>query len=141
MLLWNGADVRSVPDDAGAAAAAALAAAAVPQPPRLPPPPPPPPVAGAAATAALLSAWRAGALRCWSRRHHAVFSAAFRADVASLLLACLGSSATPGERNPLRLLSEHKLLRHVFVQLLKLHMGALPRAAAGEALPLEEPDY
>ena len=89
--------------------------------------------------------WFRGELRCWSRDAHAVFPSAFCNDVASVLLATLGSldferaeAAWPGlalHDNPLRMLREQHLLEPLFNALLLAHMGgpaAPPRADPGE---------
>ncbi len=103
--------------------------------------------------AALLDAWRGGGLRAWRREAHALFPAAFRADVAAALLATLGSHGaaaiaagpaassavavscgTRQQRNPLRMLRDLHLLDAVFQALLLAHMGG---AAAVQQAPLE----
>ena len=71
-LLWRGADAAAA-DAAGATPRDAAAAA------------------GRADVAAMLEAWARGELRRWSRAAHAHLPPAFRADVASALLATLGS--------------------------------------------------
>ncbi len=86
----------------------------------------------------LLAAWQRGELRVWSRAVHAMFPAAFRADVRAVLLAIGVASvrapagvrtlALAGE-NPLRLLRDHHLLDEVFKALLIVHMGG-PAAPA-----------
>ena len=98
----------------------------------------------------MLAQWSRGGLRAWHRDAHFAFVAAFRTDVASLLLATLGSleegaddAAGAGAasrsalwRNPLRMLrheGQGELLELVFQSLLIAHMGgpaAPPRAAA-----------
>jgi uncharacterized membrane protein YgcG len=131
-LLWRGADAGAADGAAGATpGAAAAAGAARPD------------------VAALLAAWPRGELRAWSRARHAVFPAPFRADVASLLLATLGSSSSRGDAetaptapgaaagsvvtaratrgvNPLRALQQHFLLEELFRALLLAHMGGPP---------------
>ena len=95
------------------------------------------------AVAALLAAWARGELRTWRCEQHALFPAAIRADIASTLLATLGSMdgrgdadadagavARPrrGAENPLRLLASHMLLDSIFHALLIAHMGCPPAA-------------
>ncbi len=114
-LLWRGADAASL-DGVGTTPGGAAAGAGRPD------------------VAALLAAWPRGELRVWSRAAHAAFPAPFRANVAAVLLATLGTAeggvpatatvpGSPRRHNPLRELNEHSLLCELFRVLLPLHMG------------------
>lgn len=101
---------------------------------------------GASNFVALLAAWARGELRTWRREQHPLFPVAIRADIASTLLATLGSvegrdaadadadagavvaRARRGAENPLRLLASHMLLDSIFHALLIAHMGCPPAA-------------
>ena len=88
----------------------------------------------------MLADWPSGRLRAWRSETHALFPAAFRADVQALLLATLGSldaAAAVDEtthahhraapmQNPLRMLHERDLLHAIFQPLLLAHMGGPP---------------
>ena len=116
-------------------------------------------IADSRAIATMLAEWPRGSLRAWRLDAHALFPAAFRADVQALLLATLGSPdagdaaaegcvgeagpAADGVRggrcvsarlqNPLRVLHQRGFLEALFQPLLILHMGgpvAPPRATA-----------
>ncbi len=75
----------------------------------------------------MLAAWLRGELRVWSRAAHAMFPAAFRADVRATLLAMGATSSANGlasaQHNPLRMLRDHHLLDEVFKALFIAHMG------------------
>lgn len=103
--------------------------------------------------------WQRGGLRCWRHEVNPLFPAAVRADVASTLLATLGSldarsadagdarhrsgggacgqalGASPAVRqNPLLMLRQQHVLDMVFTALLIAHMGG-PAAVANPAPP------
>ena len=102
-------------------------------------------VAAQRAVADVLAEWPRGGLRAWRLRTHALFPAAFRADVTSALLATLGSWGADGDGealagsfasagraaprpNPLRALHHLGLLQPLFTLLLILHKGGPPPA-------------
>ena len=107
-LLWSGADPSQVPQEAA------------------------PPDA-----LELVAAWRRGELRHWTRRLHPLLPAAFRADVAALLLATIGTPDAGKGANPLRrLLLDCSMLDGILQALMLAHMGppaALPLPAAPAA--------
>jgi hypothetical protein len=124
LLLWHGADL-AVATEQGEGTEGQM----MPPTPLLPPPPPLH-TAGATATAQMLRAWADGALLFWSRGHHSLFPAPFRADTRALLLATLGTSGEEQRSNPLAILAEHTLLGPLISQLLQLHMGGPPAAVS-----------
>ena len=121
-LLWHGADVALADNDGDTPAA--LAARHQKQ-----------------SVTDLLAAWSRGELREWRREAHALFPAAFRADVAAALLALTSSIAAhaPPSTNPLRILQSHHLLEPLFSVLLVAHMGGPPRAPTAAQLPAQLP--
>ncbi len=111
-----------------------------------------------------LAEWQRGGLRVWSRPVHDLLPAAVRADVASALLATLGSlddgsdnaddsrqrygaasdqaldSSRGGQPNPLRTLRQQHVLDNVFTVLLVAHMGRPATAPPPAIFAISQPE-